>query len=508
MMRPAASSQRYAFVVAGVTFVALLTVAGVRSAPSVLIVPWEGAFGWDRSTVSAAAAVGILLYGLMGPFAAALMQSFGVRRTLTIALSLLSLSAGLSLFMTEPWQLVATWGVLSGLGSGCVAFVLAATIVNRWFTSNRGLVMGILSASTATGNLVFLPALAKISEHGWRPVVIAVALATAALIPIVLLLVPERPADIGTEPYGALPGAPPAPEATRANPLRTAFATLAGAARVRDFWLLLATFFICGFTTHGLIGTHLIPMCSDYGIAAVDAAGLLAMMGVFDLLGTTASGWLTDRCDARVLLFIYYGLRGLSLLYLPYTDFSFYGLSLFAVFYGLDWIATVPPTLRLTNAAFGDRAAPIVVRLDRGRAPVGGVLRGLHRRGAALFPGHLPRGLFHCWRCGAARGRAVAADRAPGAGGARRARKPGRGGQATLHFLRLHLNRPRNGPKNGPRLAKAGAGVRVQGPKTQGIRWSALLVLASRARPQKLPDRSPRSWPEPCATSSQRSKAS
>ena len=359
-MRPAASSQRYAFVVAGVTFLALLTVAGVRSAPSVLIVPWEGAFGWDRSTVSAAAAVGILLYGLMGPFAAALMQSFGVRRTLAIALSLLSLSACLSLFMTEPWQLVATWGVLSGLGSGCVAFVLAATIVNRWFTTNRGLVMGILSASTATGNLVFLPALAKISEHGWRPVVIAVALATAALIPIVLLLVPERPADIGTEPFGALPDAPPAPEATRANPLRMAFATLAGAARVRDFWLLLATFFICGFTTHGLIGTHLIPMCSDYGIAAVDAAGLLAMMGVFDLIGTTASGWLTDRYDARVLLFIYYGLRGLSLLYLPYTDFCFYGLSLFAVFYGLDWIATVPPTLRLTNAAFGDRAAPIV----------------------------------------------------------------------------------------------------------------------------------------------------
>ncbi len=360
MRLPAVLSQRYAFIVAGVTFLTMLTVAGVRSAPGVLIVPWETALGWERSTVSAAAAVGIVLYGLMGPFAAALMQSFGVRRTMTLALSLLSLSAALSLLMTEPWQLVATWGVLSGLGSGSIAFVLAATIVNRWFKSNRGLVMGLLSASTATGNLIFLPALAKISEHGWRPVVIAVAIATAALIPVVLLLMPERPADIGTEPYGAAPGTPPTSETQRANPLSTAFATLAAAARVRDFWLLAATFFICGFTTHGLIGTHLIPMCSDFGIAAVDAAGLLAMMGLFDLLGTTASGWLTDRYDARNLLFLYFGLRGLSLIYLPYTDFTFYGLSLFAVFYGLDWIATVPPTLRLTNAVFGDKAAPIV----------------------------------------------------------------------------------------------------------------------------------------------------
>ncbi len=360
MRLPAPMSQRYAFVVAGVTFLTMLAVAGVRSAPSVLIVPWETAFGWDRSTVAGAAAVGIFLYGLMGPFAAALMQSFGLRRTLTLALALLSLSAALSLFMSEPWQLVATWGVLSGLGSGSIAFVLAATIVNRWFTTNRGLVMGILSASTATGNLIFLPTLAKLSEHGWRPVVVTVAIVTAALIPIVRLLIPERPADIGTEPYGAEPGAPPAREAARAGPLRTAFATLAEAARVRDFWLLSSTFFICGFTTHGLIGTHLIPLCSDYGIAAIDAAGLLAVIGISDLLGTTASGWLTDRFDARNLLFIYFGLRGLSLIYLPYTDFTFFGLSLFAVFYGLDWIATVPPTLRLTNAAFGDKAAPIV----------------------------------------------------------------------------------------------------------------------------------------------------
>jgi len=250
--------------------------------------------------------------------------------------------------------------VLSGLGSGCVAFVLAATIVNRWFKTNRGLLMGILSASTATGNLVFLPVLAKISEHGWRPVVIAIAVATAALIPVVLLLMPERPSDVGVLPYGARGEEPAMSDGQRVNPLHMALSTLAMAARVRDFWMLFATFFICGFTTNGLIGTHLISMCADYGIPAVSAAGLMAMMGVFDLVGTTASGWLTDRYDSRNLLFAYYALRGLSLIYLPFSDFTFYGLSLFAVFYGLDWIATVPPTLRLANLAFGEKAAPIV----------------------------------------------------------------------------------------------------------------------------------------------------
>ena len=208
--------------------------------------------------------------------------------------------------------------------------------------------------------MIFLPSLAKLAETGgWRPAVVAVAIATAALIPLVLLLIPERPSDIGAQPYGASADAPSASDSARANPLGLAL-TLAVAARSRDFWLLFATFFICGFTTNGLIGTHLISMCADYGIPAVNAAGLMAMMGVFDLFGTTASGWLTDRYDSRNLLFIYYALRGLSLIYLPFSDFTFYGLSLFAVFYGLDWIATVPPTLRLTNAAFGDKAAPIV----------------------------------------------------------------------------------------------------------------------------------------------------
>jgi len=363
--RVAAFGQRYAFVVVAVIFTCLLAASGLRSAPGVLIVPLEDAFGWSRSVTSLSAAIGIFLYGLMGPFAAGLMQSFGIRRTLVCALLLMSASTAVSSLMSEPWHLMATWGVVSGLASGCVAMVLGATVVNRWFTTNRGLVMGILTASTATGTLIFLPVLAALAESdGWRPVVLTVAAASAALVPIVYLLLPERPEQIGLAPYGAT-GRPSAASVTferprLIDPVRAAIGGLARAARHRDFWLLFATFFVCGFTTNGLIGTHLIALCADNGIPEVRAAGLLALMGVFDLVGTTLSGWLTDRYDSRRLLFAYYGLRGLSLIYLPFSDFSIYGLSVFAVFYGLDWIATVPPTVRLANDAFGDKAAPVV----------------------------------------------------------------------------------------------------------------------------------------------------
>jgi predicted MFS family arabinose efflux permease len=352
--------QNYAFVVIGVIFLALLAAAGLRSTPGVLILPLEQAFGWGRSTTAMSAGIGIFLYGMVGPFAAALMASFGLRRTVLAALALMALSTGASAFMTQPWHLVLTWGVMSGIGSGAVAIVLGATIVNRWFVTNRGLMMGLLTASTATGTLVFLPALAWLAQSGgWRPVVITVSIAAAAMIPLVWLLVPERPADAGLVPDGTPPGTRPA-EQKRPGILAAAFGSLARAARTRAFWYLFATFFVCGFTTNGLVGTHLIALCGDMGIPEVRAAGLLALMGVFDLVGTTLSGWLTDRYDPRKLLFMYYGLRGLSLIYLPYSDFSFYSLSIFAIFYGLDWIATVPPTLRLATEAFGERDAPVV----------------------------------------------------------------------------------------------------------------------------------------------------
>ena len=352
--------QNYAFVVAAAVFVALLSAAALRSAPGVLMLPLEKAFGWDRATVSLAAAIGIFLYGLTGPFAAALMQTFGVRRTVTLALLLMAVSTGLSSMMTQSWQYVATWGVMAGFGSGAVAMVLGATVVNRWFVERRGLVMGLLTASTATGTLVFLPGMAFIAEHGgWRPVVLTIAAVTAILAPVMWLLIPERPSDIGYKPYGAPADyAEPPPPANSA--LSNAFGALARAAKTRTFWLLFAGFFVCGLTTNGLVGTHLIALCGDHSMAETSAAGLLALMGLFDLIGTTASGWLTDRYDPRKLLFVYYALRGASLMVLPYTDFSLVSLSVFAVFYGLDWIATVPPTVRLATEAFGDRDGPIV----------------------------------------------------------------------------------------------------------------------------------------------------
>ncbi|PAY07206.1 MFS transporter [Bradyrhizobium sp. UFLA03-84] len=352
--------QNYAFVVVAVIFLALLASAGLRATPGVLMLPLQSAFGWDVGVISSSAAVGIFLYGLAGPFAAAVMQRFGIRRTVLGALVLMSVSTGMSYFMTAPWQLFMSWGLLSGIGSGAVANVLGATIVNRWFTTNRGLVMGLLTASTATGTLIFMPGLAAlVAWGGWKPVVLTVAACCAALIPLVYVLVPERPASVGLRSFGSAHDDQPAPPAA-GNPFVAAISNLVRAVKTRAFWFLFATFFICGFTTNGLVGTHLIAFCGDHGIVEVQAASLLALMGFFDLFGTTLSGWLTDRFDPRKLLFFYYGLRGLSLIYLPYSDFSLVSLSVFAVFYGLDWIATVPPTVRIANEAFGDKNAPLV----------------------------------------------------------------------------------------------------------------------------------------------------
>ena len=352
--------QHYALAVVAIIFVALLAAAGLRSTPGVLMVPWGHAFGWSRATISFAAACGIFLFGLTGPFAAAAMQRFGIRATVMAALAMMCLSSAASLFMKTPWQLVLSWGLVSGIGSGCIAPVLSATIVNRWFVTNRGLVMGLFAASTSTGTLVFIPALSAIAEHGgWKPVVTCVAVAMALLIPLVFFLLPEWPSDVGEKPFGAKADHPDEIR-SRTNPLKTAFGALGEGVQSRDFWLLAATFFVCGFTTNGLVGTHMIALCHDHGMDAVAAGGLLAIMGLFDLVGTTASGWLTDRVDPRKLLFAYYGLRGLSLIYLPFANFTFFGLSLFAVFYGLDWIATVPPTLAIANKAFGIKKAPVL----------------------------------------------------------------------------------------------------------------------------------------------------
>jgi len=349
----------YAWVVVAVMFTVILAGVGVRSAPSVLIKPLQAAFGWDAATVSGAISLNILLFGLTGPFGAALMQTIGVRRTLLGALALLLAGAGLSAFVTQPWQLCLTWGVLVGVGCGGVGFGIAAVVANRWFVARRGLAVGLLTASNASGQLIFLPALAVLAQSaGWASVPVAVALVIAAMIPLVWLLLAESPGEVGLGPLGASVEPPVLPSA--GNPFRVALEGLARGARSADFWLLVASFAVCGFSTNGLVGTHLISYCMDHGIAAVSAASMLAAIAVFDLVGTTCSGWLTDRFNSRVLLFWYYGLRGLSLLALPFTNFDVLSLSVFAVFYGLDWVATVPPTIMLTNQVFGRKDAPVI----------------------------------------------------------------------------------------------------------------------------------------------------
>lgn len=347
--------------VVAVTFLALLFSAGLRSAPGVMMLPLELHFGWDRTTISFAAALGILLYGAIGPFAAAVMMSFGIKRTMLAGLTLMAVSTFASRWMTAPWQYMLSWGVLSGIGSGAVASVLGAAVVNRWFATRQGLVMGLLSASTATGSLVFLPFLAWLSSDGaWRPVALAVSLGCAALVPLVALFVPERPEQRGARRFGEDADTPPPPAMKQAATPWLAIEALVRAGRQPVFWLLAGTFFVCGLTTNGLVGTHMIAFCGDHGIAPVAAAGLLSLMGFFDLIGTTASGWLTDRHDPKRLLAVYYGLRGLSLLALPLIDFGTLSLTIFTILYGLDWIATVPPTVKLANASFGERDGPIV----------------------------------------------------------------------------------------------------------------------------------------------------
>jgi sugar phosphate permease len=350
----------YAWVVVGAVFVVLLCAAGVRATPGVFMVPLERELGWSRALISSAVSVNLVLYGLVGPFAAAVMARFGIRRTIVASLGIIATGVALTTTMRAPWELVLFWGVLVGLGTGTTAMVLGATVAQRWFVGRRGLVMGILTASAATGQLLFLPfEAAMVERHGWQAVALGIAVVVALLVPLVGWLVRDRPADVGLRPYGA-------PEdfteevQTGPNPFQNALAVLGRASGRRDFWLLAGSFFICGATTNGLVGTHLIPACMDHGIPEVRAAGLLALMGIFDLVGTTASGWLSDRYDSRWLLFWYYGLRGLALLYLPAAfGIAVFGLPLFAVFYGLDWIATVPPTFRLTVQTMGAADGPI-----------------------------------------------------------------------------------------------------------------------------------------------------
>src|SRR3954447_17505741 len=351
----------YGWVMVAVGLVTLVTAAGFRSTTGILIVPLQNEFGWSRATIGFAVAINLVIYGLGGPFAAAFIERFGMRRVITVAIFGISLGAGLSIFMTQPWQLDLLWGVVNASATGAISVPLGAMIANRWFARRRGLITGLLTASNASGQLIFLPLLAWIvTQWGWRYAAgTAATVALVVVLPLVLLFIRDRPSDLGLAPYGSdvIERAP----TVTGNPFASAVRTLGTVRHSRAFWLLAGSFFICGASTNGLIGTHLIPAAMDHGFGEVTAASLLATIGVFDLVGTLCSGWLTDRYDPRILLAWYYGLRGLSLLALPYLFTApRFGLILFVVFYGLDWVATVPPTVALTAEIFGREKVGIV----------------------------------------------------------------------------------------------------------------------------------------------------
>ena len=355
--------------VTAVVLAALVAAAGFRSSTGALLQPLEDEFGWSRATTSGAVTANLVVYGLTAPFAAALMERFGIRRVVGGALVLVALGSGLTVVMTAAWQLWLLWGLAVGVGTGAMALVLGAVVANRWFVeSRRGLVTGVFSAAGAAGQLVFLPGIAALATGpGWRWAAAVVTGAALLLVPFVALVVRDRPGDLGLSPYGAAAGEAldeqPVPRGvTTDGPARAALRTLRESARSRTFWILVGTFWVCGWSTNGLIGTHFIPAAHDHGMPETTAAGLLALVGVFDLVGTIASGWLTDRVDPRLLLFGYYGLRGLSLLFVP----ALLGpeikpnLFVFIVFYGLDWVATVPPTIALCRRHFGVARSGVV----------------------------------------------------------------------------------------------------------------------------------------------------
>jgi len=350
-------TQSYAWVVFGATFVTLLLAAGFRSSPGVLIEPLQAEFGWTKADIGLAVSVNVLLFGLMGPFAAALLARFGLRRVVSLALLAIAVGAGLTASIDQRWQLVLLWGVVVGAASGCMATVLAATVANRWFVKRRGLVTGALTAATASGQLIFLPLFgAFVDGPGWRWVSYTVAITALLAIPVVLLFIRDKPEDVGQVAYGAPPGwaTPPPPE----HPVRMAIGGLMSLRRTGAFWLLFGSFAVCGLSTNGLIQTHFISAAHDHDIS--NPAALLALIGGFDVIGTLLSGVLTDRYDPRRLLFAYYGLRGLSLLLLqPALSAGSSSLLVFMVFYGLDWVATVPPTVALCREVCGAELATV-----------------------------------------------------------------------------------------------------------------------------------------------------
>lgn len=351
----------YGFVVAAVTFFTMLIMAAALGLPGAMMKSFNQEFGWSVDEVSSAVALRFFLFGLMGPFAALLMERYGLKKVMCGGLFMVGTGLALATQVTALWHLFVLWGVMLGVGTGMTALVLGAVVSSRWFTKKRGLVLGIFSASTATGQLLFLPIATWLIENvGWRVSVLPIVLGCGLMAILVILFMSNRPSEIGLNSFGDMSTPVPSPSTSLPLNFKTPFIALADAAKTQTFWILAGTFFICGLSTSGLVQTHFITLCGDNGMDALPAASVLAMMGIFDVVGTVTSGWLSDRYDNRKLLFWYYGLRGLSLFWLPFSTFSVYGLSIFAMFYGLDWIATVPPTVKLAGAAFGKERVGMV----------------------------------------------------------------------------------------------------------------------------------------------------
>lgn len=347
------------------------------SSSGVFIEPFENEFGWDRSIIALAFAISMFLYGISGPFMAALLNIIGLKKMMIISMTTLLTGIILTFIMNQSWQMIIIWGFIIGLGSSLFLTVLSPYVANHWFEKRRGLAVGILTASTATGQLVLLPVLAAIIEnYSWRPALGLIMILSFIMLIIILLFMKNTPKDVGILPYGLEQEEQGGNERQKENPITIAFKGLFEAVKVKEFWLLAGSYFICGLSTNGLIGTHFISYCMSFGLPLVTAASFLSFMGIFDLVGTTLSGWLSDRFDNRWLLFWYYGLRGASLVLLPYAliEGSMTMLIIFTVFYGLDWIATVPPTISISRRIFGINKSGIVY----------GWINAAHQAGSAV----------------------------------------------------------------------------------------------------------------------------
>ncbi|MGE6753900.1 MFS transporter [Rossellomorea sp. NPDC071047] len=382
----------YSWIILAISFFSIIVAGIVRSSSGVFIEPFESEFGWDRSIISLAFAVGLFLYGISGPFMAALIEVLGLKKMMIGSMATLLVGTLLTLVMNQPWQLILIWGIIIGLGSSLFLTVLSPYVANRWFVKRRGLAVGILTASTATGQLILLPVLAIIIDrYSWRGAISLIIILCIIMLLIIAFFMKSSPKDIGIEPYGKVDRIQVDEEKPRNNAIVIAFNGLFLAVKVKEFWLLAGSFFICGLSTSGLIGTHFVSYCLSYGIPLVTAASLLSFMGIFDLVGTTLSGWLSDRFDNRWLLFWYYALRGGSLVLLPFalSEGSVTLLIIFSVFYGLDWIATVPPTINISRQIFGVAKSGIIY----------GWIFAAHQAGAAVaaFGGGIIFNLFNSY---------------------------------------------------------------------------------------------------------------